>query len=76
MTQTEITTELTAIAAAILRITGQKTISTSVGGRQTAFEGAGKLTALYARQGELEARLARLQRNGTTGIPGRSGVLR
>lgn len=77
MTQAQIETELTAVNAAILRITEQKTSTYSVQSRQVAFEGAGKLDALYKRQQYLEAQLSRLQANG--GVPGirlRYGVVR
>lgn len=77
MTQAQIETELTVVNAAILRVTEQKVASYSVTGRQNAFEGAGKLTALYARQQYLENQLARLTRNGGVGgIRVRPGVVR
>ncbi len=75
MTATQISTELEQINLAILRITESKVSTFSTGGRQVAFEGAGKLEALYKRQQYLEAQLSRLERGGA-GIPVRYGVIR
>jgi hypothetical protein len=75
LTATQIQTELDAILLAILRITESKVSTFSTGGRQVAFEGAGKLEALYKRQSYLESELARMNR-GVSGIPVRYGVVR
>ena len=69
----EIQTELDLISTAIARITSQPVSSFAIQGRQNAYEGAGKLEALYKRQQYLETQLARLQ-SGGRGIRVRSGV--
>ena len=74
MTKDQIETELTAVNDAILRITGAKTGSYSIGGRQVSLEPANKLEALYARQRELELKLTRVQGGGIRvryGVPAR-----
>ena len=74
MTVEQIQTELTAVNDAILRITGAKSGSYSIGGRQVSLEPANKLEALYKRQAELELKLSRAQRGGIrvrSGVPAR-----
>ncbi len=75
LTATQITAELEQITLAILRITESKVSTFSTGGRQVAFEGAGKLEALYKRQQYLEAQLTRINAGGG-GIRVRPGVIR
>lgn len=79
LSEAQITAELTAIRAAILKLTSQETSSYSSQGRQVVMESArGKLEVLYTREAKLQAALARVQAavDGKTGIRVRYGIVR
>lgn len=74
LTLEQIDAELAVVRTAILRISGEPVSSFTVGGRQVASEGVGKLEAMYMRERDLMATRTQLVRGG--GIPVRTVITR